>query len=373
VKNAPEFKKTILTTDFISEGIAVGDINKDGKTDIIAGYYWFEAPSWKRHEIAPSRVFDPTKEYSNSFLNLCLDVNLDGWIDLVLIDFPGQVAFWFENPKNQPGRWPQKVIGDSIGIANESPSFVDVDRDGRLDILCGDVKTKQVIWLQAPVKKGQTVWTRFPISDENCPGTERFSHGLGYGDINKDGKNDVILTAGWLEGPANTKQTNWLFHPGNLGEPCSHMHAFDVNADGRNDVVSASAHKLGIWWYEQVTDGGNAVWKRHLISEAVSQTHASVMADMNGDGKPDFITGKRYLAHHNSNDPGTHDPSLLLWFESTPGKVPFWSLHEIDNDSGAGLNIVAQDMNKDGRTDIVIANKKGVFLFENMITRKNTN
>jgi hypothetical protein len=151
------------------------------------------------------------------------------------------------------------------------------------------------------------------------------------------------------------------------------MHALDVNADGRNDVVSASAHKLGIWWYEQLTEGGKPDWKRHLISEAVSQTHASVMADMNGDGKADFVTGKRYLAHHNSTDPGTHDPSLLLWFESTPGKAPFWKQHEIDNDSGAGLNIVAQDMNKDGRIDIVIANKKGVFLFENMITRKSTN
>ena len=339
--------------------------------DIVAGYYWFEAPSWKRHEIAPSRVFDPAKEYSNSFLNLCLDVNLDGWTDLVLIDFPAEVAFWFENPKNRPDQWKREVIGDSIGIANESPSFVDVNGDGRFDIICGDVKTKQMIWLQAPVKKGQTGWTRFPISEENFTGTERYSHGLGYGDINKDGKNDVIVTAGWIEGPANSKQTNWVFHPGNLGEPCSHMYALDVNADGRNDVVSASAHELGIWWYEQSMDAqGKVDWKRHLISEAVSQTHSSIMADLNGDGNPDFITGKRYLAHHNSNDPGTYDPSLLIWFESTPGKAPYWKLHEIDNDSGAGLNIVAQDMNKDGRIDIVIANKKGVFLFENQIKQK---
>jgi hypothetical protein len=295
-------------------------------------------------------------------------VNLDGWTDLVLIDFPGNPAFWFENPKNREGHWKQYTIGDSIGISNESPSFVDVDGDGRLDILCGDLKTKQIVWLQAPIESGQTKWTRFPISEDNCPGADRFSHGLGYGDINKDGKKDVILTSGWFEGPANTKQSNWIFHPGNLGEPCSHMYALDVNADGRNDVVSASAHKLGIWWYEQMVDAtGKQDWKRHLISEAVSQTHASILADLNKDGKQDFITGKRFLAHHDGSDPGTYDPSLLIWFEFSPGKAPYWIPHEIDNDSGAGLNIMVEDMNKDGNTDIVIANKKGVFLFENFI------
>jgi hypothetical protein len=366
-----DFRKTILTNDFLSEGVAAGDINNDGRIDVIAGYYWFEAPSWKRHEIAPSRVFNPAKEYSNSFLNLCLDVNLDGWNDLVLIDFPGEVAFWLENPKNKQGHWKREVIGDSIGIANESPAFVDVDRDGRLDILCGDVKTKQMIWLQAPTKPGQTGWTRFPITKENFPGTDRFSHGLGFGDINKDGINDVITTSGWIEGPADPKKTDWLFHPGNLGEPCSHMYALDVNADGKTDVVSASAHQLGIWWYEQRVDTpGRMNWKRQLISEAVSQTHSSILADINRDGNPDFITGKRYLAHHDNVDPGTYDPPLLIWFEFAPGKAPYWKMHEIDNNSGAGLNIVAQDMNKDGIVDIVIANKKGVFLFENFVKKK---
>jgi hypothetical protein len=350
--------------------VAVGDINKDGKMDIVAGYFWFEAPSWKRHEIAPSRLFDPEKEYCNSFLNLCMDVNLDGWTDLVLVDFPGQVGFWLENPKNQPGHWKKYVIGDSTGISNESPGFVDIDGDGRLDILCGDLAVKQMVWLQAPLKQGQTNWTRYPLSAPNFPAAERFAHGLGYADINKDGRKDIITTYGWFEAPADRKQPGWVFHAGNLGEACSQMHALDVNADGKIDVVSASAHKLGIWWYQQITDGaGNMHWKRNTISEAVSQTHSTIMTDINGDGQPDLITGKRYLAHHANPDPGSFDPPLLLWFESTPGKEPFWIQREVDNNSGSGLNIVAEDMNKDGRIDIVIANKKGVFLFENLTAR----
>jgi len=369
VSVSKDFKKTKITGDFISEGTAVADLNKDGKLDIIAGYYWFEAPSWTRHEMAPSRVFDPLTEYSNSFLNMGMDVNLDGWDDVVIIDFPGKPGFWFENLQNKPGEWKKHIIADSVGIANESPNFVDIDGDGRLEILCGDVAKKQIVWLQAPTKPGETEWKRFAMSKEDAPGTERFSHGIGYGDVNKDGINDVTVMEGWFEGTKDNKAGNWFFHNGSLGEPCSHMQILDVNGDGKNDVVSASAHAMGIWWHEQITDTKNrAYFVSHLISSTTSQTHASIMADLNDDGRKDYITGKRFLAHH-GHDPGDSDPAILLWFEFTSGKEPYFKEHIIDNDSGAGLNIVVQDMNGDKKPDIIIANKNGVFLFENQMKR----
>jgi hypothetical protein len=364
-----DFKKTEITRDFISEGVAVADLNKDGRMDIVAGYYWFEAPSWKRHEMAPSRIYDPRKEYSDSFLNMGMDVNQDGWDDVVIVDFPGKPGFWFENPKNQPGQWKKHALDDSVGIANESPGFIDIDGDGRLDILCGDKAKKQIVWLKAPEKPGETAWKRFALSRENVPGTEIFSHGIGYGDVNKDGFNDVVVREGWFEGTADKKSGNWVFHPTNLGEPCSHMQLLDVNGDGKNDVVSASAHALGVWWHEQVIDEqGKINFKTHLMSNTTAQTHSSIMADLNGDGRNDYITGKRFLAHH-GRDPGDSDPAIIMWFEFTPGKEPYYKEHVIDNDSGAGLNIVAQDMNGDKKTDIVVANKNGVFLFENKIKK----
>ncbi|GAB4002373.1 FG-GAP-like repeat-containing protein [Spirosoma daeguense] len=360
-----EFKKTKLTGDFISEGVAVADLNKDGKMDIIAGYYWFEAPNWTRHEMAPSRTFDPRKEYSNSFLNLGMDVNQDGWDDVVIVDFPGKPGFWFENPKGKSGEWQKHILADSVGIANESPGFIDIDGDGRLDILCGDKDKKQIVWLKAPSKPGETEWQRFALSGENASGTEIFSHGIGYGDIDKDGLNDVVVRDGWYKGTDDKKAGNWVFQPANIGEPCSHMQILDVNGDGKNDVVSASAHALGIWWHEQIVDEqGKINFKTHLMSNTTAQTHSSIMADLNGDGRKDYITGKRFLAHH-GRDPGDADPGILLWFEFTPGKAPYYKEHVIDNDSGSGLNVVAQDMNKDGKIDIVVANKNGVFLFEN--------
>lgn len=365
---SPDFKKTKITGDFLSEGVAVADLNKDGKLDIVAGYFWFEAPTWKRHEMAPSRAFDPRKEYSESFLNLGLDVNLDGWDDVVIIDFPGKAGFWFENPKNKPGQWKKHIIADSMGISNESPGFIDIDNDGRLDILCGDKTKKQIVWLQAPTKKGETAWKRHAISQENVSGTEIFSHGIGFGDVNMDGIKDVVIRDGWFEGTKDNKAGNWVFHAANLGEPCSHMQIFDVNGDGRNDVVSASAHALGIWYHEQVVKEGKIDFVTHLMSTTTAQTHSSIMADLNGNGRKEYITGKRFLAHH-GRDPGDADAPILLWLEFTPGKAPYWKEHLIDNDSGAGLNIVAQDMNNDKKVDIVVANKNGVYLFVNNIKK----
>lgn len=371
-KNNISFKKHTLTNEFVSEGVAVGDVNKDGKTDVMAGAYWFEAPTWKRHEIKPGKSYDPGKEYSDSFLNFSLDVNLDGWIDQIVIGFPGTEGYWYENPQNKGGHWKKHVFLEEVGIGNESPNFVDVDGDGRQDILCADSKAKQIVWLRAPKEKGSTTWERIPISDVNAPGTDIFSHGIGLGDINKDGRKDVMIKSGWWEAPADLTQPKWKFHEADFGEDCSHMHVLDINGDGLNDVMSASAHKFGIWWYEQGKDSnGKATWQRHEISKAISQTHSSQLIDLNGDGSPDFITGKRYFAHNDTNtDPGTYDPAILAWFEFKSGKEPAWQLHEIDNNSGAGLNFIAEDITRDRLIDFVISNKKGVFVFENLSKKK---
>ncbi len=361
--NQNGFKKTILTRDFISEGVAIADLNNDGAKDIVAGYYWFESPDWTRHEMAPSHVFDPRKEYSESFLNLGMDVNLDGWDDVVIIDYPGKPGFWFENPKNQSGPWKKHFIASSMGIANESPGFIDIDGDGRLDILCGDVDKKQIVWLQAPLRPGDTEWVRFELSEENVPGTDKFSHGIGYGDINMDGIDDVVVAEGWYQGKADKNTGDWEFHAADLGEPCSHMQVLDVNGDGINDVVTASAHAVGVWWHEQLN---GQLFTTHLMSTTTAQTHASIMADLNGDGREEYITGKRYLAH-NGNDAGDADTPYLFWIAFTPGSEPYYKEHIIDDDSGVGLNIAVADMNDDGSVDIVIANKNGVFLLENHI------
>ncbi|RPD40723.1 FG-GAP repeat domain-containing protein [Chitinophaga barathri] len=350
------FKKHTLSPVFIAEGATTGDVNKDGKTDILAGIYWFEAPSWKRHLIHTDTL-NPVPGYSTTFLNFCTDVNNDSWQDLIRFDQPGAVCAWYENPRGKNTLWKSRTILESAG--NETPILVDVDGDGKKDLICNDSKARKVLWLKAPSAKGDTLWIQNIISNDSLRGTHRYTHGLGWGDMNKDGRNDVIIHTGWWEAPADPSQPDWTFHPADLGKECSNMFVLDADGDGDMDVVSSSAHAYGIWWHEQQPQG----FTTHEISKQFSQTHAMAFEDINNDGHPDLITGKRYFAH-NGKDPGAFEPAVLYWFEYKPGKTPAWVPHQVDDNSGVGNSFAVTDLNKDGLKDIIISNKKGVYYFE---------
>lgn len=260
-------------------------------------------------------------------------------------------------------------------VANESPLLADITGDGRPQLVA--FSDGQLV-LGSP-GKDKHKWKLIPISAKDKERFAVYSHGLGYGDINGDGLPDIVENKGWWEQPANWDgKSHWPFQPfqfsGQAGG--SQMLVFDVDGDGKNDVVTAmNAHGYGLCWFEQRSgkEGGKISFIKHGILPEdpatdesklnFSQLHALAKADIDGDGVTDIVTGKCFYAH-NGRDPGASDPAVLYWFRTVrkPGgtvMVPYL----IDSDSGLGRHISIGDLNGDGKADIVTSNKKGVFMF----------
>lgn len=368
---AISWKKSVVEGAFRSEGVATADVNKDGRSDILIGDSWYEAPSWKKRDIRPPGNFgDGLHSYSECMTCWADDINKDGWPDQIVIGFPGTAAAWYENPQGKEGHWTRHEIWPSA--CNETPLYTDLFGDGRRVLVMGwQPKDKQdegqMAWF-APGSDPNQPWEPHAISEgKGAPGTQRFSHGLGVGDVNGDGRNDVLCTGGWWEQPPAGQEGPWAFHPAKLGDAVADMITYDMNSDGKADIIASSAHRYGIWWFEQgEPKDGHPTFTRHdLFPELVSETHALIAADINGDGLKDLVTGKRFWSH-GKNEPGSDKPALLYWFRATKGANGLIGFEPIaiDDQSGIGTQFEVVDFNGDGLLDVVSSNKKGVFVAE---------
>lgn len=363
-----------LTDQFYAEGAATADINKDGKMDVIYGPLWFEGPDWKKsHEIYEVKAIQPDNNYSKNFVEYSADLNNDTWPDYLVLGFPGDVAYWYENPKGKEGPWPRHDVLKVLD--NESPTWGDINGDGLPEIIGS---SGGFFGFATPDKTDATQqWPFNKISSINAAGG-KFTHGLGFGDVNGDGRLDLLEKNGWWEQPADARM-EWPQHKVEFSKPGgSQMFAYDFDGDGDNDVLTAEhAHGTGLFWFENQGkgDNGDIKFAPHRIlgakpeenSEGVyfSQLHAVDMADINGDGVKDIITGKRYFAHGSKGDVDPLAPAVLYWFEVQPGKKSGeakFIAHFIDDNSGVGTQVMATDVNGDKVPDIVVGNKKGAFV-----------
>ena len=370
----PHWKKITMTRQFVSEGANFGDFNHDGKQDVVSGPYWYEGPDFtQRHEfMTPEKPLNPDGQYSHNFFAFTHSFKNDGWDDIIIIGFPGEDTSWYENPRGKEtpdGHWTRHKVFDHTD--DESPTFSDLFGNGKPVLLC--ISGNQIGYAQPDYEKPQSPWTWHPISDKQKH-FQRFTHGLGFGDINGDGRNDIMINNGWYEQPESLQgDPQWKFHPADFGGGGAQMYAYDVNGDGRADVItSLAAHGYGLAWFEQNADG---TFTKHILtgdaksegplSVRFSQIHAIDLVDINGDGLKDIVTGKRFYAHHSHGDAEPKAPAVLYWFElkrDGKGGATFIP-HQIDNDSGIGTQVVAKDINNDKHPAIVVGNKKGTFVF----------
>lgn len=377
VSNAGDvaFERRVLVDQYFCDGINAGDLNRDGHLDIVAGPYWYEGPEFAaRREFYPAEPFEPAKSPTNSLFTHVYDFNADGWMDILVV---GRVhlhpAYWYENPRGGSGHWKKHYVFERI--QGETPPFTDLTHDGRPELVChweGRWGYVAPDW-----DRPEEPWKFHPVT---APGDyDQFYHGTGIGDINGDGRNDLILNDGWWEQPPHgASEPEWTAHPFRFAKKGgAQMYAWDVDGDGDTDVVTAlDAHGWGLAWFEQVIRDGESTFIEHTImgdrtaeaqyGVAFSQPHAIDAADIDGDGLTDIVVGKRRWAHGPEKDIEPGATPVIYWFQAQRGpEGASFRPHLIDDQSGVGLQVVARDVTGDGAADILSASKLGSFLFIN--------
>jgi len=372
-----------------AEGISLLDMNGDGFPDLLSGAYWYQNPgadggAWTRHQFR-------TVGIHNEFVSDCgewiVDVDHDGLPDLVTTGWIANGVWWFKNPGPQAtaagAQWQGQKITDSFDT--EGGAFADINGDGKLDLVLAHYNRSGILWIDFSAPH--------PVV-HHIGGMEQDGHGVGIADIDGDGKADILTTHGWFQ-QIDANADKWTWHPDwDLGDTGFPILGFDVNHDGKLDLIYGQGHGYGLYWLEQAGTTANPKWIRHTIDESFSQSHALALVDLDGDGTPELVTGKRYRGH-SGGDPGSYDPIVVYAYrlpdaaalavvrahhgDPRPGALSTMLVADpasdpvftrtplsVNGTASIGTQIVAADLDHDGDIDLAVAGKLGVHVLENL-------
>jgi len=360
--------KKVWVSDENYETAGVFDVNNDGVLDIVSGAFWYQGPDFrKKHFIGDVR---PAGEYFDDFSTIPVDVNGDGYLDFVTGGWWGNTLRWRENPREAGKPWPEHIIAEVGNV--ETTRAWDIDGCGQPEILPNTPGNREVAYYKLENGKFRKVVV-YTFAEGHSQG-----HGIGCGDIAGNGRMDILLAFGWLEAPANPEKGEWKYH--SLGEVpwgwqgSDPMLVCDVNGDGKNEIICGQAHNYGLWWSERDGSRGRSPsmnnedekWIHHPIDPYNSQYHDMQWIDIDGDGKPELVTGKRHRAHC-GNDPGEWDDVGIYYFKWTGEGFskqvidygPIGTCH------GCGIHFALADLRGTGRLDLIAPSKGGLFIYYN--------
>ena len=361
-----------LSDFYYAWSASAADFDHDGVLDIAAGPFIYRGPSFtERREFTFSQTFNPSNQYASGMINFAYDYTGDGWPDILMTS--SRPIVLYVNPKGESRRWDSYNVLPSV--STEDVAFKDVDGDGKPEVIFGGGGV--VAYAKPDPADPTKPWPVRAVSENVTVNP----HGIGVGDINADGRMDILQPSGWWEQPADKNASGpWPFHPEYFGRGGAELSVYDVNGDGLNDVVtSIEAHGWGLSWFEQKKEKDGAIsFVEHQImgdfstknagDVVFSEPHASTIGDMDGDGIPDVVIGKRHYAHQESwADPDPYGPAVLYVYKTVrdpkaPGGARFVP-ELIHNRSGVGSHLQVMDLNKDGALDILTSGTRGTFVF----------
>ena len=357
-----KFRKVTINAESLFSSAAAYDVDHDGDIDIVGGGFWYEAPEWKKHKIRDVEHFEKDGN-PDGYAAQPYDVNQDGWMDFFEVNYRTRSFKWIEHPGSSLGEWTAHTIAEPGPM--ESGRLYDIDGDGQLDMLVNNVRTPQ--WWQFVPKTLADGSKTTEFIDRRLP-MELAGHGIGFGDINGDGRSDVIGGKGWAEAPVDRINGTWTFHPDfELGGASVPFLVRDIDEDGDADLVYSIGHGYGIFWLEQSVANGERSWTKHDIDVTWSVAHYLLWEDLDGDGKSELVAGKRYRAH-GDNDPGADDPQGIYRYEFEKASRT-WKKYVISADPlvGWGLDGKAVDIDQDGDLDLLCPGRSGLYLLVNQL------
>jgi len=350
--------------DTIYEAASVFDVNKDGHKDIVTGEYWFEGPDFKRRHFITELM--RVEDYYDNFSMTPMDVNGDGYLDIVAGGWFGRTFQWQENPKGATTEWTVHNVAEVGNI--ERNNFYDINGDGHLEVFTTTQPVNFFRLIRDEEGKGTGKFERYMINEGGG------GHGFGMGDINGNGRPDMIFATGWYETPEDPFDVNaYIWHPEfDFGMASVPILVHDITGNGLNDLIVGQGHDYGLAWYEQGRDEeGKRTWTKHDIETDRSQFHEMQLADLDNDGQLELVTGKRWRAHL-GKDPGADDPLGVYYYKINGGKFDRVTLDygPADRASGTGIYMWIEDINGNGWKDIVAPGKEGLYVFWNKGLKK---
>lgn len=242
----------------------------------------------------------------------------------------------------------------------------DYDGDGvpELHSACWKKDEPLEVWRWTRDAEGRPALTPFVL------GAEGGGHGFAFGDVDGDGREDVLTEIGWYGRPEGDPfAAPWRLHRETaLPHPSCPFAARDLNRDGRLDIVFGRGHDYGLYWWEQLAPqaDGMTTWRKHVIDESWSQAHAIELADLDGDGEEELIAGKCIWAH-DGGDPGAGDPPAVYYYRWDRRRAAFArrTIAAPGDDVALGRQFSVTDLDGDGRPDLLAPSELGLWVFFN--------